>query len=154
MFTKILVPLDASELAQRALPLAQGISESSKAAIHVLRVVPRLPELEAGLTGPSIQVAELEINLARQLVESRVTRGMEYVDRVAAQLEKAGIEVATAMLEGDAAENIVKYTRENGIDLVVMTTHGYGGLKRLFLGSVTDRVIRSCEVPVLVVPCS
>ena len=154
MFTKILVPLDASELAERALPLAQGISESSNAAIHVLRVVSRLPELEVGRAGPSIRVAELEIDLARQLVASRVTRGKEYVDRVAAQLEKAGIEVATAMLEGDAAENIVNYTRENGIDLVVMTTHGYGGLKRLFLGSVTDRVIRSCEAPVLVVPCS
>ena len=154
MFTKILVPLDASELAERALPLAQGISESSNAAIHVLRVVSRLPELETGRTGHSIQVAELEIDLARQLVESRVTRGKEYVDRVAAQLEKAGIQVATAMLEGDAAENIVNYAREHGIDLVVMTTHGYGGLKRLFLGSVTDRVIRACEVPVLVVPCS
>ena len=62
--------------------------------------------------------------------------------------------IATAMLEGGAAEKIVNYTREHGIDLVVMSTHGFGGLKRLLLGSVTDRVIRSCEVPVLVVPCS
>ena len=90
----------------------------------------------------------------RRLVEARITRGKEYIGRVAAQLEKAGIEVTTAMLEGGAAENIVNYPREHGIDLVVMSTHGFGGLKRLLVGSVTDRVIRSCEVPVLVVPCS
>ena len=154
MFTRILVPLDGSELAERALPLAQSISQSSKAAIHLVRAVSRLPELEAGRTGDSIQVAELERDAARRLVGGRITRGKEYVGRVAAQLEKAGIEVTTAMLEGGAAEKIVNYTREHGIDLVVMSTHGFGGLKRLLLGSVTDRVIRSCEVPVLVVPCS
>ena len=154
MFTRILVPLDGSELAERALPLAQSISQSSNAAIHLVQVVSRLAELEAGRAGDSIQVAELEMDAARRLVEARVTRGKEYVGRVAAQLEKAGIDVTSATLEGGAAENIVNYTKEHGIDLVVMSTHGYGGLKRLFLGSVTDRVIRSCEVPVLVVPCS
>ncbi len=154
MFTKILVPLDGSELAERALPLAQSVSQSSNATIHLVQVVSRLPELEAGRTSDSVLVAELEIDLARQLVEGRITRGKEYVGRVAAQLEKEGIEVATALLEGGAAENIVNYTREHGIDLVVMSTHGHGGLRRLLGGSVTDRVIRSCEVPVLVVPCS
>ena len=154
MFTRILVPLDGSELAERALPLAQSISQSSAAAIHLVQVVSRLPELEAGRAGDSIQVAELERDAARQLIEARITRGKEYVGRVAAQLEKPGIEVATAMLEGGAAENIINYTREHSIDLVVMSTNGFGGLKRLLLGSVTDRVIRSCEVPVLVVPCS
>ena len=154
MFTRVLVPLDGSELAERALPLAQSITQSSNATIHLVQVVSRLPELEAGRTGNSLLVAELEIDAARRLVEGRITRGKEYVGRVAAPLENAGIEVATAMLEGGAVENIVNYTKEHGIDLVVMSTHGYGGLKRLFLGSVTDRVIRSCEVPVLVVPCS
>ncbi len=154
MFTEILVPLDGSELGEKALPLAQSISQSSNATIHLVQVVSRLPELEAGRAGDSIQIAELERDYARRLVEGRITRGKEYVGRVAAQLEKAGIKVATSMLEGGAADNIVNYTREHGIDLVVMSTHGFGGIKRLLLGSVTDRVIRSCEVPVLVVPCS
>ncbi len=153
MFT-ILVRLDGSELAERAVPMAQSIAQSSSTTIHLVQVVSRLPELEAGRTGGSIQVAELEIDAARRLGEARITRGKEYVGRVAAQLEKAGIGVTTAMLEGGAAENIVNYTREHGIDLVVMSTHGFGGLKRLLVGSVTDRVIRSCEVPVLVLPCS
>ncbi len=104
MFTKILVPLDGSELAETALPLAQSITQSSNATIHVVQVVSRLPELEARRTGDSIQ-------LARELVEARITRGKKYVGRVAAQLEKAGIDVATAMLEGGAAESIVNYTK-------------------------------------------
>jgi nucleotide-binding universal stress UspA family protein len=57
-------------------------------------------------------------------------------------------------MEGAADENIIDYVKEHEIDLVVMSTHGYGGVKRLLLGSVTDRVIRSCKVPVLVLPCS
>ena len=154
MFTRVLVPLDGSELAERALPVAQSIAQSSNATIQLVQVVSRLPELEAARTGSSLLAAELEIDAARRLVEGRITRGKEYIGRVAAPLEKAGIEVTTAMLEGGAGENIVNYTKEHGIDLVVMSTHGYGGLRRLFLGSVTDRVIRSCEVPVLVVPCS
>jgi len=93
MFKRILVPLDGSELAEKALPLAQSIAQSSNAAIRLVQVVSRLPELEAGRTGGSIQVAQLERDAARQLVEGRITRGKEYVGHVAAQLEKAGIEV-------------------------------------------------------------
>ena len=58
------------------------------------------------------------------------------------------------VLTGAAAEQIISYPRKHGVDLIVTSTHGYGGVKRLLLGSVTDRVIRSCEVPVLVLPCS
>ena len=65
-----------------------------------------------------------------------------------------GVPVDTAILEGAADDNIIAYSKAHSIDLVVISPHGYGGIKRLFLGSVTDRVIRSCEVPVLVVPCS
>ena len=75
MFTRILVPLDGSELAERALPLAQSISQSSNATIHLVQVVSRLPELEAGRTDDSIQVAELERDAARRLVEMLCARG-------------------------------------------------------------------------------
>ncbi len=57
-------------------------------------------------------------------------------------------------LPGDPSENIIAYAKEHCINLVVMSTHGHGGLRRLLMGSVTDRVVHSCQVPVLVVPCS
>ncbi len=155
MFTNILVALDGSELAEQALPMAQDIARSSNATIHLIQVVSRQPELEAARGGDtSIQAVELTRDLAHQLVEARLSRGREYLEGIAGQLQSEGFEAETAIQEGAAVENIVDYSREHGIDLVVMSTHGYGGVKRLVLGSVTDRVIRSCEVPVLVLPCS
>ncbi len=66
----------------------------------------------------------------------------------------AGLKVETGILEGVAAEQIISYSWKYGVDLIVISTHGYGGVKCLLLGSVTDRVIRSCEFPALVLPCS
>jgi nucleotide-binding universal stress UspA family protein len=71
---------------------------------------------------------------------------------VAVQLQKAGINVVTVIREGAAGENIVEYAKEQDINLIVMSTHGRSGFKRFFVGSVTDRVIRSGETPVLVLP--
>ena len=156
MLTKILVALDGSELAERALPVAQDLAGLSGASIHLIQVVSRQPEAEASRSvksdGPIS--SELEQGLARQLVESRIMRGKGYLERVEAQVKIEGLQVESALLEGAPEEKIVEYSREHGIDLVVIGSHGYGGVKRLLLGSVTDRVIRSCEVPVLVVPCS
>ncbi len=155
MFTQILVALDGSELAEKALPVAGNLAESSGGTIHLIQAVSRQPEFEAAHGGEaSPQLAELSQDLARRLIETRQTSGQEYLDRVAAELSNAGLKVETAIQEGAADEQIISYSREHGIDLIVISTHGYGGVKRLLLGSVTDRVIRSCEVPVLVVPCS
>ncbi len=155
MFTNILVALDGSELAEKALPLARDLANSNGGTIHLIQAVSRQPEFEAAHGGDaSPQVAELSLDLARQLVETRLTHGQEYLDRVAAKLTIAGLKVEQTILEGAADEQIIAYSREHGVDLIVISTHGYGGVKRLLLGSVTDRVIRSCEVPVLVIPCS
>ena len=72
------------------------------------------------------------------------------------QFSLTGIQIESdyAVREGAPAQNIIDYVNEHSISLVVMSTHGHGGIRRLLVGSVTDRVIRSCEVPVLVVPCS
>ncbi len=153
MFTNILVALDGSELAEKALPVARSLANSNGGTIHLIQAVSRQPEFEAARGGDaSPLVAELSLDLARRLIETRLTRGEEYLDRVAADLTSAGLKVETSILEGAADEQIISYSREHGVDLIVISTHGYGGVKRLLLGSVTDRVIRSCEVPVLVVP--
>ena len=78
------------------------------------------------------------------------------MDQVGSQLSAAGVKVESqyAIKEGDAAQNIFDHVKDHHINLVVMSTHGHGGIRRLLMGSVTDKVIRSCETPVLVVPCS
>ena len=156
MFKDILVPLDGSELSERALPIAQNLAQSCDATIHLIHVISRENEYWAAHGADSVLVAELELSTVRLLNEERLDRGKKYVDQVGSQLSGAGAKVESpyAIEEGDAAQNIVKYVKEHGINLVVMSTHGHGGIRRLLLGSVTDRVIRSCEVPVLAVPPS
>ena len=156
MFNDILVPLDGSELSERALPMAQNLAQSSEATVHLIHMVSREHELVVGRGIDSYQAAELEVDLARQLTESKLDRGRIYLEQKGSQLSDAGIKIATefAVNAGEPAQNIIDYVKEHSISLVVMSTHGHGGLRRLFLGSVTDRVIRSCEVPVLIVPCS
>ena len=104
--------------------------------------------------GESIQALEIERDNVRRLIETRITRGKEYLEASAVQLQNAGIETTTGILEGSAVENIVEYAKDQGIDLIVMSSQGYGGFKRLILGSVTDRVIRSGVAQVLVLPSS
>jgi len=156
MFNDILVPLDGSELSERALPMAQNLAQSFDGTIHLIHVISRDNEYSATRGVDSVMVAELEMDTVRRLNEDRLNRGRKYVDQVGSQLSGAGAKVESyyAIKEGDAAQNIVDHVKDNHINLVVMSTHGHGGIRRLLVGSVTDRVIRSCEVPVLVVPCS
>lgn len=156
MFKNILIALDGSELAEQALPMARDLARTSNANIHLIQVVSRQPEFEAVRGGEqySIQAIELDRDLAHRLVESQIARAKAYLDGVAGQLKSEGFEAEATIREGATVENIVGYSREHGVDLVVMSSHGYGGVKRLLLGSVTDGVIRSCEAPVLVLPCS
>lgn len=153
MYKRILVPLDGSELAEKALPQAEGLAEAFGATIHLVHVVSRLPMLEATRAGgfETAQTVELSMDVARRQVEAQQARGRTYLEQVADGLRGKGIKVETALREGAADEQIIAYTKERGVDLIVMSTHGYGGLRRFFVGSVTDRVVRSGEVPVLVV---
>jgi nucleotide-binding universal stress UspA family protein len=156
MFTKILVPLDGSELSEKALGMAQQLASSSATSLHLLQVISLRPELDArrGSSGESITVLEMEQAAARRLIDVQTARGKAYLDGLAVQLQHAGIPVTTVIREGAADQHIVEYAKEQAIDLIVMSTHGRSGFKRFFVGSVTDRVIRAGETPVLVLPAS
>jgi nucleotide-binding universal stress UspA family protein len=156
MFANILVPLDGSVLSEHALSMAQNLARSSDTAIHLLQVISLRPELDAlrGSGSESVTVLEMAQDAARRLREAQTARAQAYLEGLAGQLQQAGIPVTTVIREGAADEHIVAYAKEHAIDLIVMSTHGHSGLKRFFLGSVTDRVIRAGQTPVLVVPAS
>jgi nucleotide-binding universal stress UspA family protein len=156
MFANILVPLDGSALSAQALAMAQNLAHSSETSLHLLQVISLRAELEAlhDSGGESVTMLEMAQDAARQLREAQTARGKAYLEGLAVPLRHAGIPVTTVLREGAADEQIVAYAKEQAIDLIVMTTHGYGGLKRFFLGSVTDRVIRAGQTPVLVLPAS
>ena len=156
MFANILVPLDGSALSEQALAMAQHLARSAATSLHLLQVISLRPELDAlrGSGDESVTVLEMAQDAARRLREAQTARGQAYLEGLAVQLRQAGFHVTTALREGAADEHIVAYAQEHAIDLIVMSTHGYSGFKRFFLGSVTDRVLRAGQTPVLVVPTS
>ncbi|MGH2543023.1 MAG: universal stress protein [Ardenticatenaceae bacterium] len=155
MYSQILVPLDGSKLAEKAIPHAEGLAKTSKATVHLLRVMERHgegvnPTEDTGLA--PLEISKRNLELARQLEEAELAGAEEYLEHIGNRLKNEGIIVQTQLTEGHVDDRIVDYAKNHGIDLVVMCTHGRGGLRRLFVGSVTDRVVRAGEIPVLVVP--
>jgi nucleotide-binding universal stress UspA family protein len=140
-FTSIMVPLDGSDLAERALPVAASLARDAGASLHLVAVhepltIPFASEFPA-------QVVELNAELRNRL--------SDYLTRMTEQARQDGAPVVkAALLDGIAAGVLRQYIQIENIGLVVMTTHGRGGLNRFWLGSVTDRLLRTAGVPILV----
>jgi len=82
-------------------------------------------------------------------LEAERAQAEQYLDGVAARLRHRGFTVRTAVIEGIPAMDVIAYADEHDADVIAMSTHGYGGLKRLLLGSVADKVLRGTHRPVL-----
>ncbi len=132
---KILVPLDGSSLAEAALPKAVELAETSGAQLLLLRAA-LVPTLQG------VDPVEAQIKVVRE--------AEEYLAQVQDRLGAAGLkDVKTTAWYGPAAYAIVEAARLHGADLIVMTTHGRSGLKRLILGSVAESVLRGTTTPIL-----
>ncbi|MFC6733411.1 MULTISPECIES: universal stress protein [unclassified Haladaptatus] len=139
MYEHILLPTDGSEGTERAVENAIDLAKTYGASLHVLYAVE--------FTG--LDLLE-ELNVERFLEELEA-RGAKLLEDVEVRAEDAGVTTVTTMVRDDPRDGILTYIEENDIDLVVMGTHGRSGLSRLLLGSVTDRIVREADVPVLVV---
>ena len=142
MYKRILVTLDQSELAEQALPHAAAIAKHMDAVVELLSVVPVLDdELVQAIGGAFDWEAQ------KQVAE-------DYLQGIQARVEAEGLRCTIAVRQGDVADEIIRYCGEVGRTLVVMSTHGRSGLGRWVYGSVTDRVLRYGDVPVLLVRAS
>ncbi|TMC20067.1 MAG: universal stress protein [Chloroflexi bacterium] len=142
MFQRILVPLDGSARAERALPVAARLARASGGSIVLLRAV----------TSP-IDFAwyAMESPIAMQEgIEADIARATDYLASVAGSPELAGIEIKTEVLPGAPALSIFPVARAFQADLIVMCSHGYTGRTRWILGSVSQKVVQHSPVPVLV----
>jgi len=143
MYRSILLALDGSPFAEGAVPVAARLAASSRATLHLVVVHEWLSHW-----------APLDPTIAQMTVSQIDERGRReskaYVRQLADALRKEyGIRVRDALLEGVPADEIRLYATQHHIDLVVMTTHGRGGLSRLWLGSVADALVRQLDQPVL-----
>ena len=130
----VLVPLDGSELAAQALPFATTIAARSGCSLLLLRAV-------NSLNAPT-DAAGLALKQAAQ----------EALDAVAASLAADGVTAVTRVVDGQAETRILEATADEDVSLIVMSTHGRGGIGRFIYGSVADTVLRHTPVPVLIVP--
>jgi len=137
--TKILVPLDGSELSAAILPLVERLAGPFDLSIALLQAVEPLPS--AAMTELSPKLEEV---LAR-----RQTEAEGYLSKVASAVGEKGLRVQHAVRAGTAVDVIQEYARDERIGLIAMTTHGRTGLGRLLFGSVAERVLRTAAVPVL-----
>jgi nucleotide-binding universal stress UspA family protein len=136
MFTKILVPLDRSALAEQAVGRAAAIARAHDASIDLMIV--HEPFGVGLLAGPTAEADTLD-------GEHR------YIERMAGEVcEGSSLTVTGCVQRGSAADVICDHARAIGADLIVMTSHGRTGLGRMWLGSVADAVVRNSPVPVLV----
>jgi len=140
-FKRILAPLDGSELAEAALETAQDYARQFASELHLVRVI----NLQQAYGGGMI----METGYAPQLIDTLRDAAKEYLDDAARRVQ-APAGVRTSILAGSPAASLEEYIETNGIDLVVMSTHGRGGIVRAALGSVTDRLLGG-PAPVLVV---
>ncbi|WP_416839675.1 universal stress protein [Haloferax sp. DFSO52] len=141
MYSEILVPTDGSKAAERAIDHALDIAKTYGARVHALYVVDTsiYTSLDAG---------------ADVVIDALEREGDVATKHVRAAAEEAGVEVVSEVVTGTAYRSIHDYIDSHDIDLVVMGTHGRTGLSHYLLGSVTERVVRTCPVPVLTVRMS
>ena len=142
----IVVALDGSRLAETVLPQAEAMARSFGASITLVRIVVQYESEQVRMhwAGQDQDSEDLRESWARQ-----------YLDLQAAALRERGFAVTTEVLPGEnVAEALLEIDQRDSVDLLAMTTHGLGGLRRWAFGSVADRVLRSAETPVLLVRCT
>jgi nucleotide-binding universal stress UspA family protein len=141
--SSILVPLDGSPFAEQALPLARELALASSARLRLVLV-----HSPATTWDPGVEFSLFDPEMERQVRE----RELGYLESVARRLRNgSGLHVDCALLNGTIAPSLEDYVERTGTDLVVMTSHGRGGLGRIVLGNVADQLVRRITVPVLVI---
>src|ERR687886_135988 len=146
MFQQIMVPLDGSELAERALPCAQRLGGGTGAPPHLVHVIELLPPATGGFA-----LAYMPGSIHGDLIAQETQQATAYLDKMRERVAAGGVHVRTEQMLGLAAATLLDYERDAGIDLVVMCSHGRSGLARFALGSVAEHLLRHGTAPVLLV---
>jgi nucleotide-binding universal stress UspA family protein len=153
MFSRILVPLDGSILAERALPHAVQFARIFGASIVLLRVL----EVTSHTENPdpinplNWQIRKTEADMYLRGIAARVRQNLNLPEKKPGDETASGIKVEYVIREGRAAENIIDFAHTENIDLLVISSHGSGGLSRWNISGVTKEVIDLIYLPVLIV---
>ena len=143
LYDRILVPTDGSPEGERAVAHALDLAAVHGAEVHALYVINT-----ASYAGMPMETSWEGVD---DLLRADAEAAVDDVRELAAE---RGVDVATAIVDGSPSREIIRYAEDNDCDVVVMGTHGRGGIDRLLLGSVAEKVVRGSAVPVLTVRVS
>ena len=140
MYRHILIPTDGSELAEHGLAHGLALAKSVGAKVSVIFVIEPFPEM----TGRFLETL-------KGYVELRKEQATSALDRAANAAKEAGASCETIQVENaQPHQGIIAAAEHKGCDLIVMSSHGRGGLSMLLIGSVTNKVLTHAKTPVLV----
>ena len=142
MFDHVLIPTDGSDPVKPAVEMALNLAETHDATLHILYIV----DQPTSVSGMGEGFSGLD-----DLLDALEKRGQEATTVIVEQATERDIETTAAVRHGNPHDDILNYAEDNGIDVIVMGTHGRTGVKRALLGSVTESVIRHSDIPVLTV---
>lgn len=148
-----MVPLDGSPLAECVLPHVDSIVRGCGASIVVFIRAVEPASIFWGMETPeSAAFTSLEAaRIRKELDAENLASAQEYISRIAARNRYPGAKIEEKVITGKPAEVLAQYAEQNGIDLIVIATHGLSGISRWVWGSVADRVLRAACVPVLMI---
>ncbi|MBI4186624.1 MAG: universal stress protein [Chloroflexi bacterium] len=146
MYSKILVPLDGSKLAECVLTHVDAIAKGcgTKEVVFVRVVEPFY--MPTG--GDGYAFTEQDI---KRITSERTKEAENYLQKFIGHASLDGAKARWEVLSGRAADSIADYATKNNTELIIIATHGRSGVSRWVMGSVADRVLRSACVPVLMV---
>lgn len=146
MFKRILVPLDGSPRAEGALPVAIRIAKAAgeEGAVLLVRVVN--PMNEYWTSGALLADA----TMPQTLIDAEISEASKYLVRITESYDFADVTLETAVLFGPVASTILMTATEHKADMIVMCSHGYTGMRRWVMGSITEKVARHSSLPVFI----
>lgn len=140
--TRVVCPTDFSEVSTKAEGYATALAKHYGSALHLLHVDPPVPMMAP--------YGEIPVDVS--LFETQREQAVADLAAAKARAEAAGVSAETSIRGGHAAREILAVASDQAVDLVVIGTHGRGGVEHLLLGSVAEKVLRKATCPVMVVP--
>ena len=147
MYQRLVVPLDGSDLAERALLEAETLAAMTHAPIHFVRVIDGTDDHTAAPYTAMLDPLALSASLTDEIDSVR-----QYLESVAQRILARGYEVSHELRHGQVVDQLMAVSKPG--DLFVMASHGRSGISRWFMGSIAEDVVRRLSVPVLLVKAS
>lgn len=146
MFQRIVVPLDGSDLSERALAPALELARQSGSEVTLLRV----PAMETMLAPDPVGLGGFAVLWPDQALDQCRKEAREYLRSIREARSEAGFTLKAEVIDGEVASTILDTASRMRADLIVMSTHGYSGIARWVMGSVTEKVLQDAPCPVWV----